>query len=51
MISFVQLPYRKPVALRKPRELGPVVVGITLSLILLGQLALVVWLYFSQGRH
>jgi hypothetical protein len=51
MISFVQLPYRRSGELHKPRELGPAVVAITLSLILLGQLALVLWLYFNQGRY
>ncbi len=51
MISFVQLPYRKSGELHRPRELGPLVVGITLSVILLGQVALVLWLYFNQGRH
>lgn len=49
MISFVQLPYRKVAELHKPRVLGPAVVAITLSVVLLLQVALVLWLYFNHG--
>lgn len=34
---------------RSPRELGPRIVGIVLSLLLVAQLALVFWLYLSES--
>jgi hypothetical protein len=45
MLSYLRL-----IQFHDPQELGPRVVGITLGLILACQLALVLWLYLSQGR-
>lgn len=44
------LAYLRLIEFRTRKELGPRVVGITLSLILAAQLALVLWLYLNEGR-
>jgi len=49
MISFIQLPYRKPAAAHAGEGLKPGLVAVILGLILCLQLGLVLWLYLRPA--
>ncbi|HTL57281.1 MAG TPA: hypothetical protein VL361_16475 [Candidatus Limnocylindrales bacterium] len=48
MISFIQLPYRKPASTQPPQALKPWVLALILGLILCLQIGLVLWVFLRQ---
>jgi hypothetical protein len=49
MISFIQLPYRKPATIAGPQALKPWVLALILGLILCLQLGLVILVFVRQS--
>ncbi|HLH52207.1 MAG TPA: hypothetical protein VKY92_01125 [Verrucomicrobiae bacterium] len=50
MISFVQLPYRRPESVSRSVELGPRMTALVLALILFFQIGVLAWAFLSNWR-